>query len=57
MMMKADTCGGEGPRSWLANVVKQRGQSQNPVRLSVTDNGYGVREDILVAMQRVLLQR
>ncbi len=46
----------EGARAGLADVVEQRGQAQEPVRARLVHHGQGVGEDVLVAVDGVLLE-
>ena len=57
VVVEAHAAVGDGARARLADVVEQRGQAQQPVRRRLVHDCEGVRQDVLVPVDRILLER
>ena len=55
--MEMDPAGTDRPGPRLADVVEQGGEPENLVGTRLLDHGDGVGEDVLVPLDRVLLER
>ena len=56
VVVEGDPAGGEGAGPGLADVVEQGGQTQQPVRARLVHHGQRVGQDVLVAVDGVLLE-
>ena len=56
VVMKMDPAGTDRTRQGLADVVEERSQAQSPLRTCLLDDGDRMRENVLVPLDRVLLE-
>ena len=57
VMVKADPVRTDRTSLWFRNVVEQRGEAQHPVRTGVRHNRKRVGKNVLMPMNRILLER